>query len=152
MSVAPSPGPALDKYELTVPGQPVPWSVFTRRGPPSNTFQAMQAWQETIRGAVIQKYGRPLLKVPVRLECVFFLALPGPPPKAQATWRRRMRKQIVKRPDVTNYLKAAEDGLKGTLLEDDCYVVWAVAKKWVASLGYLPYTQITVAKLELGGS
>ena len=151
MSVAPSPGPALDKYELTVPGQPVPCSVFTRRGPPSNTFQAMQAWQETIRAAVIQKYGRPLLKVPVRLECVFFLGLPGPAPKRQSTWGRRMRQEIVKHRDTTNYLKAAEDALKGTLLEDDCYVIWVVGKKWVAPLGQQPYTHITVATVDLGG-
>ena len=107
---------------------------------------------DELRAAVIQKYGRPLLKVPVRLECVFFLGLAGPPPKSQATWERCVRKEIVKHRDVTNYQKAAEDGLKGTLLEDDCYVVWAVAKKLVAPLGQEPYTQITVTKLEWGGS
>ena len=161
----PSLGPALWKkraewglpreqteYHLNIPGQPVPWSVYTRRGPPSNTFLAMQAWQETIRAAVIQKYGRPLLKVPVRLECVFFLALPGLPPKSQVTWERRMRKEIVKHRDTTNYLKACEDALKGTLLEDDCYVVITSATKWVAPLGQEPYTQITVATVDLGGS
>ena len=107
---------------------------------------------DELRAAVIQKYGRPLLKVPVRLECVFFLGLAGPPPKSQATWERCVRKEIVKHRDVTNYQKAAEDGLKGTLLEDDCYVIRVIGMKWVAALGQQPYTQICVTTLELGGS
>ena len=88
----------------------------------------------------------------VALECVFFLALPGPAPKSQATWERCMRKQIVKHRDVTNFLKAAEDGLKGTLLEDDCFVIQIGGMKWVTPLGQEPYTRITVATVDLGGS
>ena len=132
------------EYALEIEGEPAAWCVYTKRGPPPIGFEKMQAWQEQIRAAVIQKYGRPLLDHAVTMNVVFYRTLPGPRPKSLATWERRCNVALTKRPDRTNLLKALEDGLIGTLLKDDSVVVAGTTLKWFAMPGTKPRTTVRV--------
>ncbi len=135
-------------FEFVVPGEPAAWCVYTRRGPPSPGFEAMQVWQTLIQAAVINKYGRPLLNGPVALEVTFFRTLPGHAPKTKDKWLRRCWKQVGKRPDRSNYLKAFEDALTGILLKDDSLIVMGDTKKWFAGPGEPARTWCKVTPLE----
>ena len=134
-------------YEFVVDGEPVPWAVYTRRGKPSPGFESMKAWQAQIQTTVLQKYGRPLLTRPVQMDVTFFRTLPGPAPKSHATWLRRCWKQVGKRPDRTNILKAFEDGLNGILFTDDAIVVSGSTKKSFARPQEKPRTWCKVTPL-----
>ena len=138
--------PEISVYEVVVPGEPCPWTVYTRRGEPSPGFVAMQAWQESIRAAIIEKYGRPMLTGPLELEVVFWRRLPKPWPK-RMTAQRRM-KAATKRPDRTNYLKALEDALNGVLIVDDSQVVSGSTSKATAAPSEAPYTWFKLTVLE----
>ena len=137
----------IETFEFVVLGEPAAWCVYTRRGPPSPGFEAMQVWQALIQAAVINKYGRPLLDCPVELEVRFFRTLPGPTPQTKKTWLRRCWKQVGKRPDRSNFLKAFEDALTGVLIKDDSLIVTGITTKWFAGLGESARTWCKVTPL-----
>lgn len=136
-------------YILLIKGEPIPWTVYTKRGQPPVGFLAMQAWQEQIRAVALEKYGRLLLTGPVALGCTFYRTLPGPIPKSITVWQRRAWRAVVKRPDLTNFQKALEDALKGVLLADDSIVVKVMAAKWFAAPGEEAWTSVVVSQMEL---
>ena len=138
--------PKLSVYEVVVPGEPCPWTVYTRRGEPSPGFIAMQAWQETIRAAIIAKYGRPMLTGPLALDVTFFRSLAKPWPKV-LSYQRMMTAQ-TKRPDLTNYLKALEDSLSGVLIKDDSQIIRTTAGKGIGLPLRESYTEFKLTVLE----
>jgi len=138
---------SLTYYEVKVLGEPAPWAVYTRRGAPSANFLACQVWQEQIRAAVIEKYGRPMLMGPVTLEAVFHRTLRNPP-KTAAAYQRRCLAEIVRPPDVTNLTKAAEDALKGVLIKDDGQVIKVTGQKRFVPQGGKPWTWLAVAVVD----
>ena len=104
-----------------VPGEPVPWTVFTRRGPPSPGFLAMQAWQAEIRKAARTYWnGRPEITGPVRLYFRFDLPWPNRAPNRGGQAAERWEaKHLLMKPDLTNLVKAAEDALKREAIKID---------------------------------
>jgi len=101
-------------WRIVIPGNPVPWTVFTRNRAPTPGFFAMQAWQEQIRAAARSVWqGWPELEGPVRLSFEFWLPWPKSAPKlGGAAAGRWEKKHLLMKPDLTNLEKAAEDALK----------------------------------------
>ena len=93
------------EVSFEVKGDPAPWSVYTKRGKPSLSFQKMQSWQAQIQAAAqVAMAGREMLKPPVALKCVFYLA---------------PRKGKEQEGDTTNLFKAAEDAIQGIVFKND---------------------------------
>ena len=138
-------------YKIRVMGEPVPWTVYTRRGKPPAAFERMQAWQEAIRGAIIEEYGRPMLDCAVSVDVVFARLLPGEAPKTKAAYLRRAQAAIKRKPDVGNYLKAAEDALQDVLLCNDSQIVETHGRKIIVPFEEQargPWSVLTVKVLE----
>jgi len=119
---------------LEVPGKPAPWQAQMRRAERSPGFLRMQAWQDVIRIYARQAMGsREPSAGPIELEFVFYLAWPKSGPKMQGpAGLRYAEKQILKKPDVSNLNKAAEDALKGIIFVDDSQVIKVSGEKTFA--------------------
>ena len=115
---------------FTVLGAPVPWCVYTKRGARPENHILMAAWQTQIQAAaidaMIQQFGRRqiLTDRPVRLTMRFFRV----PPLA-ALGPAKIARALIQRPDLTNYVKACEDAMKGVVYQDDSQVVEFLASK-----------------------
>jgi len=115
---------------VRVTGTPAPWTVYTRNSAPSAGWYSMQAYQSAIQATARTLWGsRPPLDGPVQLSFIFARATPltaGKRPETRTKWNE---KHILSRPDLTNYMKAAEDGLKNIIFKDDSQVVSTNATK-----------------------
>lgn len=119
-----------------VVGDPAPWTVFTKRGAPSLGFQRMQSWQAQLQAmATVAMAGREPLTGPVWLRFAFYRPRPAWAPKGPEAFRRWEAKQIIKKPDATNYQKAAEDAMQGILYETDAQVLSIQSVKTYARTG-----------------
>lgn len=100
-------------WRIEIPGDPAPWQVYTRQGPPSMGILKCQAWQEQIRAAARSFWhGRAEIEGPVRLSFQFYLPWPENAPKIGGAAANRWEKQhLLMKPDLTNLEKAAEDAL-----------------------------------------
>ncbi len=129
-----------------VPGEPVPWTVYTRRGPPPPGFLAMQAWQEQIQAHMRHRWGnREPLSGPVTLYAAFYRGWPrSAPQKDGGAISRWYNKHIIMKPDTTNYLKAFEDALIGIVFLDDAQTLDIRGHKDYASPGVSGYTVVTI--------
>ena len=115
-------------YHFTVPGEPAPWCVFTRRSKPPARWLRLKAYQKRIV-ANLTDIPSPLIG-PVRVTLMFGRGTPAKAPTKPSYRRKWQLKHIVMRPDTTNYTKACEDALKmGKVLLDDSQVVSIVASK-----------------------
>ena len=141
------------EYCFTIPGQPSPWQVYTRRGKPSLGFEKMRAWQAQIQAHVRSQMDKePLFRGPVLLTMDFYLVWPDTAPQRQpdaiARWRRE---HLAKKPDLTNLVKAAEDAIAPLLFAvGDQQVVSITAAKHFANPETMPgpQTLIVVEVLE----
>lgn len=117
-------------WMVRVTGTPAPWTVYTRNSAPSAGWYSMQAYQSAIQATARTLWGsRPPLDGPVQLSFIFARATPltaGKRPETRTKWNE---KHILSRPDLTNYMKAAEDGLKNIIFKDDSQVVSTNATK-----------------------
>ena len=121
---------------VTIPTEPVPWTVYTRRGPPPPGFERMQTAQAFIQVFLRYAWGnRPPLEGPVGLDVLCFRTLPKSAPRQTKNLAAWMPKHIITRPDATNYLKMAEDACQGILFLDDGQVVDGRRGKWFAPPG-----------------
>jgi crossover junction endodeoxyribonuclease RusA len=113
-------------WTFKVPGDPVPWTVWARRGPPPTNYLRMQSWQAQIQ-AYARQYGpRTPIKGPVRLQMEFYLPWPKSAPKSNDRAKQRYRcLHRTKRPDLRNYTKACEDAMNGISYVDDGQVICA---------------------------
>lgn len=115
---------------IVVPGEPEPWSVYTRRGPQPLAHQRLQAWQESIRAHARKAMGdREPWDGPVSLDIQFRRAWPPSAPQTTIPRGRWARGNIVRPPDLTNYQKGAEDALRGIVYRDDAQVCSVSAEK-----------------------
>ena len=147
--------------EFWVRGEPVPWSVYTKRGGrriilPNGDHSwegepvvhlAMKAWQTQIQAAAIEAMeGRAPLTCMTRVTVRCYRSLPEWAPKTEPAREKWIRKHLCMKPDALNYAKAAEDALEGIIVVNDSQDVEVVASKGY-SFGE-PYTIIKVETLE----
>lgn len=116
---------------LTIPGDPAPWQVYTRQGPPPLGVLKCQAWQEQIRAYLRQAWGdREPLTGPVVLERWFYLpwpdSAPQRDPKAIYKW---YWKHLAMKPDLDNLAKAFSDAGEGILFFGDQQIVEGETRK-----------------------
>jgi len=127
---------------MTVPGEPKPWQVWVRMSAPTPGYLEFKAYQATIQAKCLEAWGtKPLIETAVAIHLVFIRSYPKNLPKKEASRERRLREALVRKPDLDNMVKAAIDGVKGTVLKDDTVVVRVTAEK---RFGPEPMTVITV--------
>ena len=127
---------------MTIPGEPKPWQVWVRRSAPTPGYLEFKAYQATIQAKCLEAWGtKPLIETAVEIHLVFIRSYPKNLPKKEASRERRLREALVRKPDLDNMVKAAIDGVKGTVLKDDTVVVRVTAEK---RFGPEPMTMITV--------
>jgi len=116
-------------HYIYVPGNPAPWRVYTRRGKPSPSWFAFQAYKQRIIEAAQEQYTLAMLRGPIELSILFFRGIPAAAPKRELNRARWVANHIVKRPDLTNYQKACEDALSGIVYTDDSQVLMVHSAK-----------------------
>ena len=127
---------------MTIPGEPKPWQVWVRRSAPTPGYLEFKAYQATIQAKCLEAWGtKPLIETAVAIHLVFIKSYPKNLPKKEASRERRLREALVRKPDLDNMVKAAIDGVKGTVLKDDTVVTQLSAEK---RFGPEPMTMITV--------
>jgi len=127
---------------MTVPGEPKPWQVWVRMSAPTPGYLEFKAYQATIQAKCLEAWGtKPLIETAVAIHLVFIKSYPKNLPKKEASRERRLREALVRKPDLDNMVKAAIDGVKGTVFKDDTVVVKLSAEK---RFGPEPMTVITV--------
>ena len=128
---------------MTVPGEPKPWQVWVRMSAPTPGYLEFKSYQATIQAKCLEAWGtKPLIETAVAIHLVFIRSYPKNLPKKEASRERRLREALVRKPDLDNMVKAAIDGVKGTVLKDDTVVVRVTAEK---RFGPEPMTVITVS-------
>ena len=138
-----TPGDWLYTQTICVPGEPMPWSVYTKQGKPSIGFEKMKAYQETVQLYLKRHWvPRPPLTKSVALEFIFARGIPSSARKTQPRRDMWCDDHLLMRPDVTNYQKAAEDAMKGIVYLDDSQVVKITSQKIYTEGG--GYTCITI--------
>ena len=123
------------EFQLTIPGDPAPWAVYTKQGPPPIGFLNMQAWQEQIRFYLKPAWGnREPLSGPVVLDAEFYLPWPESAPQRDSRAIEKWYwKHLAMKPDVDNHRKALSDSLEGILYHGDQQVVRGESRKDILS-------------------
>ena len=130
--------------DMTVPGEPKPWQVWIRRSAPTPGYLEFKAYQQTIQARCLEAWGtQPLITTGVEIALEFIRGYPKNLPKKDASRERRLKEALCRKPDLDNMVKAAIDGIKGTVLKDDTVVVRVTAEK---RFGPEPKTVITVSE------
>lgn len=121
-------------YRYFIPIPPVAWKAHAGSG--RKSFNPL--WRE--KSAFRWKLGRlhqapqgdgRLISGPVRIKFSFLMEIPKSFPKKKLALIQSGEKVYhVKRKDLTNCIKFAEDCLKGILIEDDNVVCSIVAEKY----------------------
>ncbi len=114
---------------LEIPGDPSPWTVFTKNRAPTPGFYAMKAWQVQIQAALLQAWKREPLEGPVVLDCEFYLPWSRLGPKRADAVEKWYWKHLVKKPDLDNLRKAFSDACEGILYHGDQQVVRGKSRK-----------------------
>jgi len=131
---------------MTIPGEPKPWQVWVRRSAPTPGYLEFKSYQATIQAKCLEAWGtKPLIETAVAIHLVFIKSYPKNLPKKEASRERRLREALVRKPDLDNMVKAAIDGVKGTVLKDDTVVTQLSAEK---RFGPEPMTMITVKEVD----
>ena len=127
---------------MTVPGEPKPWQVWVRMSAPTPGCLEFKAYQATIQAKCLAAWrNKPLIETAVEINLMFIKSYPNNLPKREASRERRLKEALCRKPDLDNMVKAAIDGIKGTVLKDDTVVVRITAEK---RFGPEPMTVITV--------
>lgn len=110
------------EISLFVEGTPVAWSV-SGGGHPRAKSEKLVAWQNKIAKEALLYVGAGFDRIieTVELHLCFYMPRSQNAVKCGATYPHR--------PDLSNLVKAAEDALKGVVIEDDSQVVRIVARK-----------------------
>jgi Holliday junction resolvase RusA-like endonuclease len=133
-------------WRVVVEAEPVPWAVYTKQGKPSTGFTNMRVYQTQIQAALKEIWaGYSPFAGHLQLEFTFARTVPASARKKEPGRTAWKQEHIKKRPDVTNYQKAAEDAMKGIVFYDDSQVVSVTSKKKYTESG--GYTWISITAL-----
>ena len=141
-------------FRCEIPGDPAPWQVWTKQGPPPIGVLKVQAWQEQIRAYLRQAWQGEPLDGPVVLECHFYLPWPDSAPQRRSeSIERWYEKHRIMKPDRTNLYKAFEDACQGILFHNDSQVLRGEPRKDILNPNILKkvkegYTKIRFRPLE----
>lgn len=113
---------------VCVPGVPVGKQTlsvtvvggFARKYSPTKTKVYEAKCREE---ATLSMRGRDVMTAPVELKLQVFLPIPTSWSQKKQHLARIGKIVPTKKPDTSNVLKAVEDGFKGVVWIDDCYVV-----------------------------
>ena len=123
------------EFQLTIPGNPVPWAVYTKQGPPPIGFNRMVAWQGQIQLHLRRAWGnQEPLSGPVVLDAEFFLPWPESAPQRETRAIEKWYwKHLVMKPDLDKLRKALSDSFEGILFHGDQQVVRGESRKDILS-------------------
>ena len=114
----------MAEWSFTIPGDPAPWQVFTRQGPPPIGVLNFQAWQEQIQAYMRENWYWEPLTGPVVIDTTFYRPWPESAPQQQEVAKKRWEaKHILTKPDVGNYRKAFLDALENIVYWNDSQVI-----------------------------
>jgi len=135
----------MPSIRFTIPGEAIPKArartypqttktgqVIYRNGKPvmkSKTPGKTKAWEEFVslvsrQAAVRNGLREPIpLGTPIVLGCVFYMAIPSSWPSQKKQDARDGKLRHTSNPDLSNLLKAIEDGAEGVLWQNDSQVV-----------------------------
>jgi len=123
------------KWELVIPGDPVPWTGARKLGSAPNAPRRMPGRQERHAGLIRQcweeRYGGEGIWLekgrPIRLVGHFYITRPRTTQYGSGRNERVLKPQAPRMPtgtpDLSNLLKMVEDALTKTLWQDDDQVV-----------------------------
>jgi len=107
--------------KLTINGKPISKARprFFRRGNFVGTYNSQHTeegrWMLEARGQIVEKVPEG---VPITLRCIFYM----PIPKSTSKKKRAEMLYHIKKPDLSNMLKFAEDCLNGLAWHDDSQI------------------------------
>lgn len=123
------------EFQLTIPGSPAPWQVYTRQGEPTLGFLAMKAWQGQIQLHLRRAWGnREPLSGPAVLDTEFYLPWSESAPQQRyESIERWYWEHLAMKPDRDNLQKAFSDACQGILVHGDQQFVDGQVKKEILS-------------------
>ena len=133
-------------HTWTIPGNPKPYQVWVRMRRPTTAYYAFKTWQEQIQAFFKVNWNRSPLDGPIALDLSFFLPIPETAPIKEPARSAWIGRHMIMPPDVSNLVKAWEDGAKKFLMVDDSQVVMLVASKSYVD-GPQGYSLVTVREV-----
>lgn len=139
------------KYTFDIEPQQQERPRFAKRGKYVRVYDPIKTanYKKELR-LIGAKFAKDMLnfdeKAPIRLEVTFYRQEPKAMPKWQKMLVKAQRWFPVTKPDLSNYIKAFEDGLNGILWHDDNQIVDIEAKKRYG----VPRIEVELIELEQG--
>ena len=133
-------------YSWTIPGNPKPYQVWVRMSRPTTAYHAFKDWQEQIQAFYKVNWNKSPLDGPIGLDLSFFLPIPETAPIKEPARSAWIGRHMIMPPDVSNLVKAWEDGAKKFLFLDDAQVTMLVASKSFCD-GPIGYTMVSVREV-----
>lgn len=138
-------------YQITIPGQPqgkARAKVYTNKytGKAHGvTPEKTVNYENLIKTIFIQKYGQPLSDKPIHMILTAYYVIPKSTSKTQRALMNKGDIRPCKKPDLSNIIKAVEDGLNEIAYHDDSQIVSFYAVKW-----YSETPRVEIELRELG--
>lgn len=112
---------------LLIPGPPTPWSapMFSK----FKVYDKRCREKDDARRSLRTQYQAGLITYPVKIKFQFYMPIPKSTSRAAKEAMIHNMIPHVKKPDLSNLVKFAEDMLKGIVLIDDNLVTKIIAMK-----------------------
>jgi Holliday junction resolvase RusA-like endonuclease len=132
------------QYSFIIPGKPIAKKRprFARRGKFVVTYDDQETEEGRFMMFLANQWGKSLpISKDRALEITYVFVLPIP----KTATKKALRAGAIKRPDLSNYVKFAEDCMLGVILEDDSCIVKSNEEK---IYGDKPETRIYIDEIE----
>ena len=145
------------RLELFIPGRPIAKGrpTFSRANGRARTPASTRRWEEYIalraRGAMSKAGHRELFTGPLGARMVFVFKRPERVKTTHCVYGQDGRVELSAGgayPDLSNLVKAIEDGLQGVVMADDCQICRLEASKVYAAKGEEPGVEVAVWQIE----
>ena len=133
-------------WSWVIPGNPHPWQSWVRMSKPTPSYMRFKQWQEAIQLFYKTNWNKTPIEGPIALDLSFFLPIPETAPIKEPARSAWIGRHMIMPPDVSNLVKAWEDGAKKFLFLDDAQVTMLVASKSYRD-GPIGYTMVTVREI-----